>query len=105
MKQIRDHFLDALPYLATLIFLAALEPFRAFALTNALVQAVLDSSVEAVYGVTRCRDFNLQGKQSYEEYVRQGDDLGLQFHLASATAGILGGSMPSAIEGMMAPSL
>ena len=41
MKQIRDHFLDALPYLATLIFLAALEPFRAFALTNALVQAVL----------------------------------------------------------------
>ena len=48
MKQFRDHLTDALPYLATLVVLCAFEPFRAFALTNAAVQATLFVAVALI---------------------------------------------------------
>ena len=46
-----------------------------------ITQASLDCGVSCVYGVTRCREFELAGKLSYEEHVRSGNDCGLQFHL------------------------
>ncbi len=40
-SQVREHFLDALPYLTVLVFLGFIGPTRSFALVNAVLQAVL----------------------------------------------------------------